>query len=241
MLSILLVGATRVSRSEDSDSLVSALVKACKEQGNSPEECAVEFDSPGKTVFRQHCALCHEGGVAGAPARSMLGSMPAKSIYLALSQGAMQAQGAQLTDEERRRVAEYLTDWSLDAVQYHPPFLCKNDTAWFDARESSVGTGWGIDPQNTRRISAAQAGLSASELGRLKVRWAFAYPGVSLSAAQPLIANGALFLGSQEGNVYALDAKPDACTGCLRPPRRSRDPCSSEAGHSAWRPQSTNP
>ncbi len=214
LFSILVVGAAQVSRAEGPDPLVSAGVKACQEQGYSAEECTQGLkyeNSPGKAVFRQHCAVCHEQGVAGAPARYMLGLMSARSIYLALSSGVMQAQGARLGDEERSQVAEYLTHSGLDSVQHHPPLRCKNDANWFDSREPSVGTGWGIDPQNARRIPVTQAGLSASELGRLKVRWVFAYPGASRIAAQPLISNGALFVGSQEGVVYALDAK----SGCV--------------------------
>jgi polyvinyl alcohol dehydrogenase (cytochrome) len=45
----------------------------------------------------------------------------------------------------------------------------------------------------------------------LKLMWAFGFPDASASWAQPTIAGGRLFIGSQNGTVYSLDAK----TGCI--------------------------
>ncbi len=45
---------------------------------------------------------------------------------------------------------------------------------------------------------------------RLKLKWAFGFAGVSSARAQPAVAGGLLFVGSENGAVFALDAK----TGC---------------------------
>src|SRR5207244_9499744 len=45
---------------------------------------------------------------------------------------------------------------------------------------------------------------------RRKLRWAFGFPGVLAARAQPTIVGGRVFVASETGTVYALDAR----TGC---------------------------
>jgi polyvinyl alcohol dehydrogenase (cytochrome) len=70
--------------------------------------------------------------------------------------------------------------------------------------------GWGVTPTNSRFQPADQARLSADNVPRLRLKWAFGFPGVSSARSQPTVAGGRLFVGSESGIVYALDAK----TGC---------------------------
>ena len=44
------------------------------------------------------------------------------------------------------------------------------------------------------------------DVPRLKLKWAFGYPGAIIAFAQPTIVAGRLFVGSQSGKVYSLDA-----------------------------------
>jgi polyvinyl alcohol dehydrogenase (cytochrome) len=67
-----------------------------------------------------------------------------------------------------------------------------------------------VDVANTRFQPAAQAGLSAADIPKLKLEWAFGFPNANSARAQPTVAAGRVFVGSQSGLVYALDAK----TGC---------------------------
>jgi polyvinyl alcohol dehydrogenase (cytochrome) len=67
-----------------------------------------------------------------------------------------------------------------------------------------------VDLENTRFQPAAMAGLRAADVPRLKLRWAFGFPGATLAVAQPTVAGGRVFVGSVAGTVYALDA----VTGC---------------------------
>ena len=55
------------------------------------------------------------------------------------------------------------------------------------------------------------AGFTAAEVPRLKLKWAFGFPGDVGADAQPTIVGGRVFVGSQSGNVYALSA----ATGCV--------------------------
>ena len=82
----------------------------------------------------------------------------------------------------------------------------------FDAGRRPAASGWGITPENTRHIGAADAQLSAADLPRLELKWAFAFPNAQRARSQPAVAYGAVYVGSQDGTVYALDEE----TGCVR-------------------------
>ncbi len=63
---------------------------------------------------------------------------------------------------------------------------------------------------NTRSQPAPQAGLTAAQVPNLKLKWAFGIPGATQARSQPAVAGGRIFLGSEPGTVFALDAR----TGC---------------------------
>ena len=77
--------------------------------------------------------------------------------------------------------------------------------------DSSFWNGWGVDAANSRHQPADMAGLSAAGVPRLKLKWAFRFPGPTASASQPALVGGRLYLGSDSGTVYSLDA----ATGCV--------------------------
>ena len=58
---------------------------------------------------------------------------------------------------------------------------------------------------------AAAARLTAAQVPQLKLKWAFGYPSGSSANAQPAIVAGRVFVGSDNGYFYSLDAK----TGCV--------------------------
>jgi polyvinyl alcohol dehydrogenase (cytochrome) len=72
-------------------------------------------------------------------------------------------------------------------------------------------TSWGVDLSNSRFQKHDMAGMSAGDVPKLKLKWAFGFPDTSHAWSQPTIAGGRVFVGSQGGHVYALDA----ATGCV--------------------------
>src|SRR5262249_17199634 len=71
--------------------------------------------------------------------------------------------------------------------------------------------GWSPTIRNAHFQPAEQARLTAAQVPHLTLKWAFGFPDATSAWAQPTIAGGRLFVGSQNGSVYALDA----ASGCI--------------------------
>jgi polyvinyl alcohol dehydrogenase (cytochrome) len=169
----------------------------------------------GEAVYKQHCARCHEGTMPRMPSREALKSVTPEAIETALSSFTMRRQGAALSPAERRAVAEFLS--GRPAGSYRAPLdmmpksaFCSG-TATGDPLAGTAWNGWGVDQRNTRYQPAAMARLTAGDVPRLKVKWAFGLPGVSASGSQVTVAGKRAFVGSRNGMVYALDTQ----TGCV--------------------------
>ena len=117
-----------------------------------------------------------------------------------------------LNGPERVAVAEYLTGESYDPNWQGASSVKCEKKVWpsRDLFAAPHWNGWGNGVENLRFQPAHHAKIDASELNKLELRWAFAFPGETIAEAQPTIVDGRLFVGSRSGRVYALDAK-SAC------------------------------
>jgi polyvinyl alcohol dehydrogenase (cytochrome) len=170
----------------------------------------------GAAVFETYCASCHESGNNDrAPSRDVLSRMSPEQILSALEKGAMQAQAAERSRAQRRALAEYLSGKSFSADPYAPlpqSAYCAADANTFNKSMSGPAwNGWGLNITNTRLQTQAAAGLTTSDLPRLKLKWAFGLPGASSGGTQPVVIGGRLYFGDAEGDLFALDAR----TGCI--------------------------
>jgi polyvinyl alcohol dehydrogenase (cytochrome) len=163
-------------------------------------------------IYGTVCSKCHEGGVPKAPHAVEFQMLGPQAILSALESGVMQAQGAALTPSERRSVAEFLGGATLptDAAQELP--RCSAAQSAFDVDKPPPLAGWGMTIEGSRDVDAARAGLDENSVPRLKLKWAFAFPGATRARSQPTLGGGSLFVGSQDGTVYALNEN----TGCVR-------------------------
>ena len=135
--------------------------------------------------------------------------LPAAAILKSLEEGSMLSQGSRLTAAERVDIAEYLARQRLgeETVALPEPRRCASDRAL--TRGTVAGVNWGHD---TNRFSAASvAGLTKEDIGRLELKWSFAFPGAFRARSQPAIGHKAVFFGSQDGTVYAMDL----ASGCM--------------------------
>ncbi len=168
----------------------------------------------GFGVFQQHCTSCHGNPDAPqrAPSPSTLRQLAPEKIYEALTTGTMKVQARRLSDEEKRRVAESLSGRPFGSAQSgdakNMPNHCSSNPA-FDFSSGPAWNGWGADIDNTR--FQGKPGLTAEQVPRLKLKWAFGYPNGISAAGQPTMVTGRVFVGTDIGYVYSLDA----ATGCV--------------------------
>ena len=169
----------------------------------------------GSTIYQNTCAACHDSGAEHVPGRETLKVMTPEQVLAAMESGPMSAMASRLSAVERHAVAEFVTGRSFSKVLEtapKPEALCPNapgtlndPTAW------PMWNGWGVTLANTRFQVSSAAGLTTAEVPRLKLKWAFGFPGDSSATAQPAIAGGRVFVGSQGGRVYSLNAD----SGCV--------------------------
>ncbi len=158
----------------------------------------------GAELYAQHCASCHEGQVYKAPNAYWLGIMSAKNLYNTMASGIMQQQASALSEQERREIVEHLVQQPFEEAFVEPKYLaCKGEAEKFSAFREVERTGWGAD---TRRfVPKDVAKLDKGDISRLRLKWSFGFPGAMRARSQPTVAMGAIFVGSQDGTVYALD------------------------------------
>jgi polyvinyl alcohol dehydrogenase (cytochrome) len=164
----------------------------------------------GSAVFERACANCHQAGQTAVPPPEALLALTPESIVNSLTNGKMVVQGAGLTPAERDAVAQFLTGRAAAAgtAVGRTVNRCTTPTPTNNPSQGPSWMGWGNDATNSR--FAPQGGLTAADLPRLKLKWAFAYEGATSSRVQPAMAGGELFVASDNAELHALDPK----TGC---------------------------
>jgi polyvinyl alcohol dehydrogenase (cytochrome) len=174
------------------------LLGACAGNATSPDTARAE------SLYRQHCAGCHDNGSTGAPNRAALASQPPQAILAALERGVMREQGKALSAPERRLLSEHIGAKAAAAAGQR----CPGALSLAGPRSWNL---WGNGLGNTRYQPAAAAGLDPREVGALELKWAFAFPGAARARSQPAVTAQAIFTGSQSGRVYALNPE----SGCV--------------------------
>jgi polyvinyl alcohol dehydrogenase (cytochrome) len=183
----------------------SVLLLGAQASGQSPD---------GSAVFQKACAACHAQPAADsrAPDREALRQLAPEVILTALTTGTMFRMGAELTGDERRAVAAFIAGRPVGTPTpgvtagrcgVAPP-------APANTADGGDWNGWGASATNTRYQPRDPRGLTADRVPRLKLKWAFGFAGVSSARSQPAVVGGRLFVGSESGDLFALNAK----TGC---------------------------
>ena len=174
------------------------------------------YAQDGAVLFKTYCATCHEVAAnSPAPSPDVLRQMRPEQILEALEKGAMKAQAAERSRAQRRALAEYLSGKQFGGEPLNPiPESAHCDSAVGSIRDSLSGSawnGWGATITNTRFQPASAAGMTVDDVPRLKLKWAFGFPGASSGGTQPVVVGGRVYVGDAEGDLFALDAQ----TGCI--------------------------
>lgn len=177
----------------------------------------------GEALYKERCAVCHDNAVDRTPAREVLSKNPPSFIISSLTNGAMAPMAEGLSGAEKAAIAAYITGTKLPPVagDIDPNSIWGPSAANMplDAPKCETpappinlkAAGWnGWSPTTRNARYQAKPGLKASDASRLKLKWAFNYPGAK--NGQATIVGDWLFTTSMSGAVYALDAR----TGCVR-------------------------
>jgi polyvinyl alcohol dehydrogenase (cytochrome) len=157
-----------------------------------------------ETLYADNCASCHDSEGSGAPSRAALESRTRDAILASLETGLMREQGKALTRDDRAILSDYLGAKGAEAAGER----CSGALRLAGA---PLWNRWGNGVENQRYQPAAAGGITPANVGRLELKWAFAFPDAARARSQPAVTEEAIFIGSPDGRVYALDAS----SGCI--------------------------
>jgi polyvinyl alcohol dehydrogenase (cytochrome) len=187
-------------------------------QGQAPARPAPQSagTESGFAVFQGRCMSCHGNpNVERALSPAAIRAMTPERIYEALTTGVMKGQGDTLTEDQRRMVATFMSGRPLGSLQQGDaksmPNLCATNPPIVDPSTGPAWNGWGVNLSNSRFQPTKDAGLTPADVPRLKLKWAFGFPTGLSAYGQPSVVSGRLFVGTDIGYIYSLDAN----TGCV--------------------------
>jgi polyvinyl alcohol dehydrogenase (cytochrome) len=167
----------------------------------------------GAAIYKERCAKCHDMPAARVPSLATIKAMSGEAIYAALTNGLMTTQAEGLSTGELFALIGYIGP-AAGPQTAAPVFTptCKGEAAFQLDAKAPQWNGWSTSATNSRFQDAASAGLAASDVPKLKLKWAFNLGDVTTARSQPAIVGGRVFIATTAGAVYSLDAD----TGCTR-------------------------
>ena len=166
---------------------------------------------PGNALYQENCATCHDGSIEKAPAANWLEMLIPQALLRTINEGIMSEQASHLSEEEKIQIVEYIVRQDRKNFPKEAELnYCKSQDMNFDLREAPEPYGWGYN--TSRFIPKKSGGIDSKNIKNLTLKWAFGFPYSQRARSQPLFAMGSIFVGSQSGDVYALDVK----TGCVK-------------------------
>ena len=166
----------------------------------------------GAAIYKERCASCHDTPAARVPSLSTIKTMSGEAIYLALTRGVMKTQAEGLSSAQIFGLLGYIAPTGGARVagpQVTP--TCATQPGFSVSANTPEWNGWSTKINNSRFQDAASAGLTADDLGRLKLKWAFNLGDVTDARSQPAVFGRYVFIGATTGVLYALDAD-SGCT-----------------------------
>jgi polyvinyl alcohol dehydrogenase (cytochrome) len=138
--------------------------------------------------------------------------MTPSRILRTLDFGAMMTIAYTLRRDEREAVAAFLGKPGPEPRPRPEAFCSNRSVTLADVSRVPSWNGWSPSRDNSRFVPATLAGLTASQVPRLKLKWAFGFEGDISAFSQPTVIGDQIFVGSASGIVHAMRAD----TGCLQ-------------------------
>lgn len=170
----------------------------------------------GWATFETKCTICHGNPkVPKAQSPEAIRQMSPEAIYATLESSSIKEHTQGLSNISKRRVAEFMSGRNLGSTgagaAADMPNQCPTNPPFPGIKQDPSWNSWGVNLSNTRFQPSTEAGLTAADVPKLKLKWVFAYPVGLSSNTQPTIVGGRIFVGSDNGYFYSLDAR----TGCV--------------------------
>ncbi len=178
-------------------------------QNPAPASPSEPSSVSGADVYQKRCARCHDQAGSRAPSRDALQKLSATRILRTLDFGLMMAVAYPINRAERQAVANYLGTKAEEAPLPASVF-CSANVAILSGPANDSWAGWSPSASNSRYQPPERAGITATQVRHLKLKWALGFPGDVTAFAAPVVLKGTLFVGSASGAVEAVDAR----TGC---------------------------
>jgi polyvinyl alcohol dehydrogenase (cytochrome) len=173
-------------------------------------------DHPGRGVYQRSCAVCHDNpattpGAARAAQLASLQSMTAARLREVMTEGVMKDIGATLSQQDMTNVVAYLTFGQQQApTQWTDAIMCAADRRAVNTAAPVTVAGFGFNQNQTRALTAKEAGLKKADMKNLDVAWAIAFPGQGGGTGPAILGDTLFIVGG--GRLLALDA----ASGCLK-------------------------
>jgi polyvinyl alcohol dehydrogenase (cytochrome) len=165
----------------------------------------------GAAIYKERCASCHDAPEGRVPSINAIKAMSGEAVYLALTNGSMKSRAEGLSTVQIFTLLGYIAP--TGGTQTTPVTFertCKGDAAFKPAADAPQWNGWSRSITNSRFQDAAGAGLAATDVPKLKLKWAFNLGAVTMARAQPTVVGNRVFVATLTGAVYSLDRD----TGC---------------------------
>ena len=197
-------------------SIVAALAAAALAVLVSSAHSAVQpahHDHPGRAVYDANCAACHDHPEQSR-ARSLesLQQMIPGLVEYALTEGKMKTYASSLDNDQLRDLIDFLTGQTREDNAWVAGAMCAAaDRAVNTSMPATIST-FGLGPRNHRYLSAQAAGLNKSDVPRLELAWAFAFPNITMMRSQPAIVGSTMFITPVDSQqLYALNLQGTPC------------------------------
>ncbi len=164
-----------------------------------------------EALYKANCSSCHDQPEGRTPPRAALRDRTPEAILTAMTSGSMSVQAVNIAPADKRRLAELLAGKPFTAPSLLPiAGVCASKPAPIGSLASKpYWNGWGVDATNARY--QPRPGITVDDVPNLKLKWAFGFPGGTQAYGNPVIVAGRVFVGSDNGTLYSLDAN----TGCV--------------------------